>query len=306
MRAAILLVLTMGVPVMAQPIRLPTPPPKTASVEERLDRLLTVVEQLSQNQVDLSMRIAALEGKAPPPVPVPPPPVPVPVAPGKLQILVGYTDEILITPGRKAMVTGPEFRTTLEQYAPGEYRIIDLAKPDGVEPFWKDLAGHYEESRLVILRDGKIVYDNDLPFTAAGAVERIVKYSISKPAKVSVAPTWSKAGTVKLIDGYYYRADGNGWMNWCNECNGISYADFVVKVNQLKAQQQATVANPTRPGGSPGYSNTLVTPVRYAVTRPLPGRELGLYGGITPTGLIPTRVLGAARVGSTSGCATGG
>lgn len=293
--------LALAQPALAQTVRLP---PRKTTVDEKLEALLTIVEQLSRGQNDLANRIAALEGKGPAPTPAPP--VPTPPAPaGKLQVLVLYTQECLVTPGRAAMVNGPELRAALEQVA--EYKFVDLANLDAAEEPWKSTASRYGDHRLVVLRNSKIVYDNDLPFSLARALEIVAKYSAAKPPAPAAKPL-SKftTGDKVEIGGWWYTValkDGKWKAVWCDECNGMTLEQGRAWVDAQKVQ--VAVTNPTQPGGSPGFSTTQVTLAPFAATPVQLVKAPGWYA--VPTRTVPTytRVLGAARAGVTN-CASGG
>lgn len=98
-------------------------------------------------------------------------------------------------------------------------------------------------------------------------------------AKAPPATAYTRAGVTKLIDGYWYKADGAGTWNWCDECNGITYEAFVGRVNRARAAAVPTYATAGQPVylgsacatgqcGSPsaqavGYPTTYATPPYY-------------------------------------------
>ena len=60
-------------------------------------------------------------------------------------------------------------------------------------------------------------------------------------------PAYARAGTTKLIGGYWYRADGAGGWSWCEECNGYPHSAFL---NRFAAPARQAV---TYVWGPPSY-----------------------------------------------------
>lgn len=120
-------------------------------------------------------------------------------------------------------------------------------------------------------------------------------------------PQYLKAGTRFMEGGYWYTADGQGRGNWCAECNGISYPDFV---RQWEAKRTPVSANPTRPGGSPGFPPSTPITLAPSAATPLPqGKGPGWYAGtmqMAPTPIVARNVVLRGGTSFAGGCATGG
>jgi hypothetical protein len=127
---------------------------------------------------------------------------------------------------------------------------------------------------------------------------------VREPDDEPKTPVYAAAGSTHLIGGYWYRARGDGWMEWCDECNGASHAEFVRRLGAL--QKYTAPTRPTQPGGSPGQLPTGTILVPTVGIRRGTERELGWYGASMPMAPTRTFVPGAARLGNTDGCASPG
>jgi hypothetical protein len=119
-----------------------------------------------------------------------------------------------------------------------------------------------------------------------------------EPKTPAVTPVYAAAGSTHLIGGYWYRARGDGWMEWCDECNGASHAEFVRRLGAL--QKYTVPARPTQPGGSPGQSTMPGTNARHV------GVPNSWSSGPYPTGSTFTPARVGIRGGTDPGCVSGG